>query len=854
MTGTGWLARRWLRARAVGVFPIAVIVALGAGATCVALATADRTSGAYDDYLRRANSGDVVINPFTGTEEIEAVIRDLPGVEAVTNAPVFVTTLDDGTPRPRHEVELNDSVASIAALGSPDGRYLDMDRPIVREGRLPTGRNKAVVNEQAATAEGIAVGDTVPVSFWGPGTEVLDFVQDPAEHDALVNEVVEPVGTEEVEIVGIVALPDEVIPDDLYPNRRLLVSPDLARRYLCQPAQLPSGSTPEATKAALFPDDCASSYHYYSVKLRDGAAGVQPALAAYLREATRLNEAQADRPLVGTSLDAPEYSLVAIETDRTRERVSTASRPSVTALRVLGAAAAVVTVALAVFAVARELRRNFEVQRRWYQLGLVSEARAVVLATPVLVAVVAGTVFAVVIGLVIDIGPIGLLDVVPADDGLQLRSIAAVVTVAVAILAISAWLAVRAVRGPDLVERGRASRRFVAGGAPPPVTVGVRAVTGSRTTPPVVAGGVLLVGTLVAALVFGGSLSSLLETPRAYGWPWDVAAITGFGYGNLDLERVTDEVATDPAVDDVTMLGLTNEVTIDGEPTMTLIGFDRASDVELTLLEGVLPRRADEVAIGRTVAADLGVEVGDEVTLGGVQDDVRATVTGIVVFPTLGPYVSDRVETGRGMYLSEAAFESGRLESVSVAGLPTFLGVSLTDEAREGGVPERLRAMLPGLDVTAGPVLEYRDPVRPAQIVDARSTRTIPIVVGAVFAVVLVIGVAFVTWASVRARRRELAVLRAVGFTSRQLRRSVVTEAVAIATVALAVGIPLGVLVGRFLWRAFADDLGVLPDLGDAWVPVLLTVGAGLVLAALAALVPAWLAARAAPAPALRAA
>ena len=160
--------------------------------------------------------------------------------------------------------------------------------------------------------------------------------------------------------------------------------------------------------------------------------------------------------------------------------------------------------------------------------------------------------------------------------------------------------------------------------------------------------------------------------------------------------------------------------------------------------------------VSAQVAAGMNVTVAcPGGRLGELAAQRGATVTGIVVFPTLGPYVSDRVETGRGMYLSEAAFESGRLESVSVAGLPTFLGVSLTDEAREGGVPERLRAMLPGLDVTAGPVLEYRDPVRPAQIVDARSTRTIPIVVGAVFAVVLVIGVAFVTWASVRARRRE---------------------------------------------------------------------------------------------------
>ena len=352
------------------------IVALGAGATCVALATADRTSGAYDAFLRRSNAGDVAINPFSGTQEIEAVIRTLPGVEEVTNVPVFVTTLDDGTPRPRIDVELNDATASTAAIGSPDGRYLDMDRPIVREGRLPTAWNEAVVNVEAAEAEGISVGDRVPVSFWGPGTEVLDFVQDPAERERLANEVVAPVGTEEVEIVGVVQLADEVLPDDLYTNQRLLVSPALASEYLCQPARSAVRLDARGDQGRAVP----RRLRVVVPLLLGEAARRCGGRAAHARRVP----ARSHPPQPGTGGPAagghqprrcPSTRSSRSETDRTRRTCAHRVAPvGDRAARVLGAAAAVVTIALAAFAIARELRRNFEVQRRWYQLGLASGA------------------------------------------------------------------------------------------------------------------------------------------------------------------------------------------------------------------------------------------------------------------------------------------------------------------------------------------------------------------------------------------------------------------------------------------------------------------------------------------------
>ena len=132
---------------------------------------------------------------------------------------------------------------------------------------------------------------------------------------------------------------------------------------------------------------------------------------------------------------------------------------------------------------------------------------------------------------------------------------------------------------------------------------------------------------------------------------------------------------------------------------------------------------------------------------------------------------------------------------------------------------------------------------------DIRGT---PLLLGAALAVALVVGLGLAITASVRDRRRELAVLRALGFTTRGLYATVVTQAIVMITVGLVVGVPLGILAGQVGWRAFAERLGVVPraDLPVFWLAVV--VATGLALALLAAAAPARAAARIAPSAALR--
>ena len=59
----------------------------------------------------------------------------------------------------------------------------------------------------------------------------------------------------------------------------------------------------------------------------------------------------------------------------------------------------------------------------------------------------------------------------------------------------------------------------------------------------------------------------------------------------------------------------------------------------------------------------------------------------------------------------------------------------------------------------------------------------------------------------VPSRRRDVAVLRALGLTPRQAAACVGWQAAVIGVVALVVGIPLGTAVGRQIWRLVADSL-----------------------------------------------
>jgi putative ABC transport system permease protein len=95
--------------------------------------------------------------------------------------------------------------------------------------------------------------------------------------------------------------------------------------------------------------------------------------------------------------------------------------------------------------------------------------------------------------------------------------------------------------------------------------------------------------------------------------------------------------------------------------------------------------------------------------------------------------------------------------------------------------------------------------------------------------------------------------LRALGFNRRQVAETLASEATALSLVAIVLGLPLGIALGRWGWRTVADRLGLV---SPSVVPLLATAGAAALLLAVAnvvAAVPARRAMRVRPAEALRA-
>ena len=92
---------------------------------------------------------------------------------------------------------------------------------------------------------------------------------------------------------------------------------------------------------------------------------------------------------------------------------------------------------------------------------------------------------------------------------------------------------------------------------------------------------------------------------------------------------------------------------------------------------------------------------------------------------------------------------------------------------------------------------------------------------------------------SVRRHRRDLALLKTLGFTRRQLAATVAWHATTSTVVALLVGVPVGVVIGRSLWILFAGELDVVVEPSVPVAALAVLVGVALVAANAAAAAPA---------------
>jgi putative ABC transport system permease protein len=328
---------------------------------------------------------------------------------------------------------------------------------------------------------------------------------------------------------------------------------------------------------------------------------------------------------------------------------------------------------------------------------------------------------------------------------------------------------------------------------------------------------------------FGGEIrsrvdASLLDDVRAAP---GVAEAEGFlqGYARI-IDRDGDPVGN-PAMGPPTFGGNWSEVD-------ELNGF--------TLDEGRAPQSDGEVVIDRGSANSTDYKIGDQVPIqtGAASGDYE--LVGIARFgnadsPGGATYALWTTEEAQ-----ELVGEPGRFDSIAVVGEP---GMSETEVARS--VEEQLAADDDtGLEVLTGEEITEESQ---SDLKDQLSFITIFLLVFAVIAVVVGTFVIYNSFSIIVAQRgREMALMRAVGASRRQVRRSVFVEALAIGILGSIIGFLLGLGVASVLVNLF-DLPGSLVVRPNAAIIALVV---GLVVTLVSALVPAWRASRVPPVAAMR--
>ena len=827
------LARAGFRQRFRGFVGLAVVLAVGIGVSLAAFEVAARTENAFPSYLAEANVGDLVVNPGLSDARAAELITTAPGVTGYSTDDFLVAGIDPG--RPVTQAEL-DSVGVQVRMSS-DGRYVKQDRPVVQEGRMLRDGAEVFLNRHAADELGIEVGTEITLAFFRQSFNTPGL--SPARDD-----VVAQIGRSTARVVGIGTLAGEVLHDELYPQSIMLITPEVGEQFTCtfNPVVTNRDMTIEEHLLAVFPADCALSYRYFSLQIAGGdSAVVADALV------DRFEEENERLPTVLRENDIG-YFLIPTSTRDERTRVDQSLRPAVTALRLFGLVAGLATVVIALMGALRLARQEQAHQGIWRQLGVTRPQRCLGLVLPLAASIALGLVAAVALGLAgSGIGAVGSVRVLEPDpryalSGSVLAGVAGATTAALlAGVMVIGWIVARApavspVQPPSTLLR-------ISGTVHPARGLGMRAATRGIGARAVVAGSVAAVLAMVASLVFATSVNALVRTPARYGWPYDLGVIIGFGYGGADADAIATSLHR-PEVEHWGLAAL-GSVTIKGQTVASVAARENFTGLRTPVIDGELPDGPGEIALGAETADELGLEVADAVSVVTSYGEAPATVTGLVVLPPVGPYQSDRAATGRGVLLSERFFADLLAGAEEAQGLPSgslaetgpgsFLaidladGVDVDDFLASIDADERL-----SWDRNDFDSFFYPDPVRPAAIADVASMRRLPIGLGAFFALAMAVGLATGIAVATRGRGRELAILAALGCTSGQVASSVRWHALTVASLAVAVGVPLGVAAGRGLYRNFAVDIGVLPTI-DTSLPAMAGVAVGTIIVGLLA-------------------
>jgi putative ABC transport system permease protein len=467
-------------------------------------------------------------------------------------------------------------------------------------------------------------------------------------------------------------------------------------------------------------------------------------------------------------------------------------------------------------------------------LGYVLLLAVVALAISVPISIVAGRVLA---GVLANMANFELepLTVPWATIGLQF----AIVTV-LPVLAVFVTVrrAARLTVQETIVDRGitgAASRRRVPTPLARPTLLAYRNAVRNRSR---------LVLTVAAIALCGGILVGVLSTGRSLNRLTDeVAGYSDYGIevtftDPVDIDEVIAAFGDDPAVAGVEGWYTSQAFRIrpDGSEneniSITSAPVDSPS-LRPTLLDGRWLEPGDEYALVVNIHLldeEPDLRPGSDVVL-----DIKGRrnvwrVVGVATTTLVGPVAYVSVDD-----LTRTIDDPGRA---------TLAAVQLTPGADPVAVAERIESAARAAGL---PVSEVRTNAEVRAMLDELMTLVVTLLlsVGAIFAVVAVIGVAGTMTLSVVEQTREIGVLRTLGASSWAVRRMLMLQGLAIAALGAVVGVVASIPIAWLLSTAIGNSLVATPlPQSFSWLGVGIWVPVALVIGALGATRPARVAAR----------
>ena len=357
----------------------------------------------------------------------------------------------------------------------------------------------------------------------------------------------------------------------------------------------------------------------------------------------------------------------------------------------------------------------------------------------------------------------------------------------------------------------------------------------SSALPGAIVGTALAIAVAVFALGVTESHHELLAHPDRFGQTWQVVA-GNFG-GDDEVAAGREKVDTVVGVGDLGLARSTKGA-IKGRPLLVYSFPIEGMVIRPLVLDGRAPATAREVALGTRTFEDLRVRIGDEVSidrgLGG--DPIGPlTIVGRVVN-------NDGVDTGdrlsEGALVTNETFD--RVDENTV-------GQSFLIGPAPGVSTEQLIA---NLRDGFGKFVDVAQ--LPDDIANLDRVAAAPAILAGLVGVLAAVALINSLVGTIGRRRRDIGVLRALGFTRRQVLGSTSAVAAVLVVAASVIGVPMGLIAARWGWTTVQARLGVESGAAIPIPWVVLVPVVTLLIAQLIAVVPGLRAARLHAAEALR--